>query len=396
MADERSSPTRSSRCSPRAARSRRPPRSPRRRSSPTPTSYAEADADFEAFWARQAGELLDWYEPWHTVLEWDLPFAEWFVGGKLNVAYNCLDRHVDGGPGRQGRVPLGGRARRHPHHHLRRAPRRRLPARQRAQGARRREGRPGQHLPRHGARAADGAARVRAHRRRALGGVRRLLVRLAARPHPGRRGQGAHHRRRRVAARQRRAAEGDRRRRGRRVPDDREGAGAAAHRAGRRDDRRSRRVVARPRARSSRPTARPSRWTRRTSSTSSTRAAPRRGPRASCTRPAATSRRSRGRTSTCSTCTPDTDVYWCAADVGWVTGHSYIVYGPLDERRDERDLRGHARPPGQGPALADRRDVRRHHPLHRAHRDPHVHEVGSRSTPSGRDLSIAATARQRR
>ena len=75
---------------------------------------------------------------------------------------------------------------------------------------------------------------------------------------------------------------------------------------------------------------------------------------------------------------PDTDVYWCSADVGWVTGHSYIVYGPLDERRDERALRGHARLPGQGPALADHREVRRHHPLHRAHRDPHLHEVGAR------------------
>jgi acetyl-CoA synthetase len=60
---------------------------------------AEADADFEAFWARQAGELLDWYEPWHTVLEWDRPFAKWFVGGTLNAAYNCLDRHVEAGRG---------------------------------------------------------------------------------------------------------------------------------------------------------------------------------------------------------------------------------------------------------------------------------------------------------
>jgi len=63
--------------------------------------FAEADADPEAFWARQASELLDWYEPWHTVCEWDLPFAKWFVGGSLNVSYNCLDRHVDAGHGDQ-------------------------------------------------------------------------------------------------------------------------------------------------------------------------------------------------------------------------------------------------------------------------------------------------------
>ena len=47
---------------------------------------------------------------------------------------------------------------------------------------------------------------------------------------------------------------------------------------------------------------------------------------------------------------PDTDVYWCTADVGWVTGHSYIVYGPLANRATSRALRGHARPSRQGPA----------------------------------------------
>ena len=62
--------------------------------------YDEAAADFEGFWARQA-TALDWFEDWHTVLEWDLPFAKWFVGGKLNVAYNCLDRHVTAGHGDQ-------------------------------------------------------------------------------------------------------------------------------------------------------------------------------------------------------------------------------------------------------------------------------------------------------
>jgi len=63
--------------------------------------FDEADADPEAFWARQASELVTWYEPWHTVCEWDLPFAKWFVGGSLNVSYNCLDRHVEAGHGDQ-------------------------------------------------------------------------------------------------------------------------------------------------------------------------------------------------------------------------------------------------------------------------------------------------------
>lgn len=55
--------------------------------------YAEAAADVPAFWARQA-EALDWFEKWETVLEWNEPFARWFVGGKLNISYNCLDRHL--------------------------------------------------------------------------------------------------------------------------------------------------------------------------------------------------------------------------------------------------------------------------------------------------------------
>jgi acetyl-CoA synthetase len=63
--------------------------------------YDVAAEDPEAFWATQAGELLDWSEPWHTVLEWELPFAKWFLGGRLNASYNCVDRHVAAGHGAQ-------------------------------------------------------------------------------------------------------------------------------------------------------------------------------------------------------------------------------------------------------------------------------------------------------
>ncbi len=61
--------------------------------------YDEADADFEAFWARQARELLTWDTPFTQILDWQLPFATWFADGKLNVAANCLDRHVEAGRG---------------------------------------------------------------------------------------------------------------------------------------------------------------------------------------------------------------------------------------------------------------------------------------------------------
>ncbi len=61
--------------------------------------YAEAERDPEAFWAALARERLTWTTPFATTLEWDLPFAKWFTGGTLNVAYNCVDRHVERGLG---------------------------------------------------------------------------------------------------------------------------------------------------------------------------------------------------------------------------------------------------------------------------------------------------------
>jgi acetyl-CoA synthetase len=64
-----------------------------------PELWQEAEKDVEAFWARQAEELLVWQQRWDTVLEWDLPYAKWFVGGRLNVSENCLDRHVAAGNG---------------------------------------------------------------------------------------------------------------------------------------------------------------------------------------------------------------------------------------------------------------------------------------------------------
>src|SRR4051794_11946814 len=62
--------------------------------------YEEAAKDPEAYWAKQSEELLDWAEPWETVLdESEAPFYKWFVGGKLNASHQALDRHVDAGNG---------------------------------------------------------------------------------------------------------------------------------------------------------------------------------------------------------------------------------------------------------------------------------------------------------
>ena len=61
--------------------------------------YEEAERDYEAFWAKLARERISWVKPFEKTLEWDLPFAKWFVGGQLNVSYNCVDRHVENGLG---------------------------------------------------------------------------------------------------------------------------------------------------------------------------------------------------------------------------------------------------------------------------------------------------------
>jgi hypothetical protein len=198
--------------------------------------------------------------------------------------------------GRQGRLPLGGRARRGAHDHLQGAARRGLPIRERPEVARCREGRSRGDLPRHGARAPRRDARLRPDRRAPLGRLRRLLRGVPPRSDQRRRGEDRDHRRRWVPTRRRRPAEGQHRRRGRRVPLDR----ARRHGA---PDRRRPPVHARggtsgttSSSTGSRPSASRSRSERRTRCTSSTRAGRPASRRASSTPPAATSHRWRRRT----------------------------------------------------------------------------------------------------
>ena len=77
-----------------------------RRYPPPPEFAAQANAgpeiherDFDEFWETEARERLSWFEPFTKLYEWDLPYAKWYVGGKLNVCFNCVDRHVDAGLG---------------------------------------------------------------------------------------------------------------------------------------------------------------------------------------------------------------------------------------------------------------------------------------------------------
>src|SRR5689334_13267156 len=59
-----------------------------------PSIYEAAARDPEAYWAKQA-ESLHWFQKWKKVLDWDPPRAKWFVGGKINISYNCVDRHIE-------------------------------------------------------------------------------------------------------------------------------------------------------------------------------------------------------------------------------------------------------------------------------------------------------------
>jgi acetyl-CoA synthetase len=69
------------------------------RANATASLYEEAERDYVAFWERLARERISWYTPFDRTLEWELPFAKWFTGGELNVSYNCVDRHVERGLG---------------------------------------------------------------------------------------------------------------------------------------------------------------------------------------------------------------------------------------------------------------------------------------------------------
>ncbi len=57
------------------------------------------DRDFEEFWETEGRERISWFEPFGQLYEWELPYAKWYLGGKLNVSYNCVDRHVEAGRG---------------------------------------------------------------------------------------------------------------------------------------------------------------------------------------------------------------------------------------------------------------------------------------------------------
>ena len=88
----------------------------------------------------------------------------------------------------------------------------------------------------------------------------------------------------------------------------------------------------------------------------------------------------------------DDDVYWCTADVGWVTGHSYVVYGPLANGATVFMYEGAPDWPAARPLLGLDREVRRHDPLHGPDSDPRLHEVGDGVARKARHGSVCASS----
>ncbi len=189
--------------------------------------------DPEGFWGDMAG-MLDWDTPWNKVLDWNPPHAKWFVGGKLNASYNCVDRHCQGATKNKAAIIWEGEP----------GDRRVL----RYQDLQREVAQFANVLKGLGVKKGDVVAiympmvpelaiacwpapdRCAAH-----GRLRRVQRRCPGRPHPGLRREGARHGRRRLPSRQGRPLEGERRRRRGHVPDDRERRRPEPHRRQRAD-----------------------------------------------------------------------------------------------------------------------------------------------------------------
>ena len=342
----------------------------------TPALAEQAAADRIAFWEDQA-RRLDWAEPWHTALDWsNAPFAQWFVGGRLNVAENCVDRHVAAGLGDRVAIHFEGEpgdTRTLTYAELRR---RGGPGGQRAGRARGVRRRPGGDLP------ADDPRGRRSPCSRAPGSV--PCTPWSSAGSPPRRCARASTTPQAVLVI---TSDGGYRR------------GAASPLKPAVDEA----VEQTPSVRNVlvvRRTGGDVEWVEgrdhwwhdlveRQSATHEAQAFDAEHPLFILYTSGTTGKpkgilHTTGGYLTQAAYThhnvfdlkADTDVYWCTADVGWVTGHSLHRLRAAGQRGDPGHLRGHPGHPAPGPLVGDRRQVRRHDPLHRAHRDPHVHEVG--------------------
>ena len=212
--------------------------------------YARSVKDPNSFWAEQA-KRVDWIKA-PTKVE-NVSFApgnisiKWFEDGVLNAAYNCIDRHLAKRGDQTAIIWEGDDPSQSQAHHLPAAARRSLPDGQHPAHAQRQEGRPRHHLSADDSRSRLRDARLRAHRRHPLGGVRRLLARQPRAAHHRLPVQDRHHRRRRPARRPQGAAEGQCRCGARKSWRRRLGRRGQAHRRRRRHEPDARSLVSRRR-----------------------------------------------------------------------------------------------------------------------------------------------------
>ena len=362
-----------------------------------PAVYEEAASDPEAWWLRQAGELLDWVRepPSQGLDESNPPFYKWFADGTLNASANCLDRHVEAGRGE--RVAYHWRGEEGEERDVTYAEL--LADTQRFANALRDHGIGkgdvvGIYLPMipQVVVAMLACARIGAIHNVVFGGFSAEAVRE----------------RMEFSEAKALVTVDGARRKGKTAPV--KSAGGRGHRRSRLDRDDLRRPPHRRRLRDARGPRRLVRGGLRRAPTPECAPEPMNAEdplyilytSGSTAKPKGILHTTGGYlTGVAYThryvfdLEPEDDVYWCAADVGWVTGHSYIVYGPARQRRDQRHVRGRARLPRQGRLVGDRRALRRDDPLHGADRDPRLHEVGPGAPWPPRPL-LAAAARQRR